>query len=282
MANIREIMTANEKDLYGDMIMDVDTNLKYEHVILSEENQTKVDELRQEMKYAREFEVYGLKPMNKLLFYGASGTGKTLLAKALSNELDYYMLYVDIGRALSNGDVSRAIADIFTLANKYGNCIVFFDECDSVAVSRDNNNSDAGPIRRATNTIFQYLDQMNPTNIFVAATNMLHRLDAAFENRFNLKLEFRRPELKIEETAARFIRDAGSRFELVGSMDEINKATVDKRCTLSYRELKSIVERQMKKAIIRGDLKIPIKDLYEAVAIQQKIKIRFGTDVDNE
>ena len=67
-----------------------------------------------------------------------------------------------------------------------------------------------------------------------------------------------------------------------GKAAESCKATVDKRCTLSYRELKSIVERQMKKAIIRGDLKIPIKDLYEAVAIQQKIKIRFGTDVDNE
>ena len=58
------------------------------------------------------------------------------------------------------------------------------------AWQRDTGGADTGTIRRATNSIFQYLDQMNKTNIFVSATNMLHRLDPAFERRFNLKMEF--------------------------------------------------------------------------------------------
>lgn len=279
MANLLDIMSTQDKDRYGHLVMPVDTNIQIESVILSDENKRKIEEFKEEMEHADELVLYGLSPMNRLLFYGASGCGKTYLAKALSNYLDYYMIYVDIAKALSDGSVSKSISDIFMLAEKYKRCILFFDECDSIAWNRDTQNGEGGVARRATNSIFQSLDQMSPSNVFIAATNMLHRLDAAFENRFNLKLEFRRPELTIEETARKFMTD---RFELSGEIDDVAKATVDKRCLLSYRELRSIVEREMKKAVIRGDFTIPIKNLYESVAIQQKIKVRFGTAEDYE
>lgn len=279
MANISSILTEKEKDQYGHLFMDVDTTISIERVILSDENRAKIEEFKEEMENEALLKSYGLTPINRLLFYGASGCGKTFLAKALSNYLNYYMIYVDIAKALSDGSVSKAISDVFFIANKYGRCIIFFDECDSIAWNRDSSSSEGGVARRATNSIFQSLDQMRTDNVFIAATNMLHRLDVAFENRFNLKLEFRRPELNIEETASKFVN---AQFDIVNDLDPLTKSIIDKRCRLSYRELQSIIDRIMKKAVIRGDMKVGLKELYEAVANQQHIKMQFGTDVDNE
>ena len=102
------------------------------------------------------------------------------------------MLYVDIARSISEGNAAINISNIFKAANKIKNCIVFLDECDSIAWSRDTSLADRGDIRRATNSLFQQLDQMHIDNVFIAATNMLHRLDSAFERRFDLKLEFKK------------------------------------------------------------------------------------------
>ena len=90
-----------------------------------------------EMKNWEKLARYGLKPMNRLLFYGDSGCGKTFLGKALCNHLGYTMLYVDIARALSQGNVAINITNVFKIANSGGNYMVFLDECDSIAWSRD-------------------------------------------------------------------------------------------------------------------------------------------------
>lgn len=279
MANLIDSLTAEDREKYGHLIMRVDTDIKLKSVILSDENSVKIKEFLSEMEHLDTLLRYKLNPMNRLLFYGASGCGKTYLAKALANHLNYYMLYVDIAQALSDGSVATSISDIFLIANKYKRCIIFFDEADSIAWNRDSATPDSGVIRRATNSIFQQLDQMDKSNVFISATNMLHRLDVAFENRFNLKLEFRRPELNVEETAKKFLYPG---FELEDDTDSITKGIIDKRCKLSYRELTSVVERAMKKAVIAGRTTVYTSDLYKDVAVQQKIKIQFGTDVDNE
>ena len=272
MANLLDVMTAAEKEKYEHLVMAVDTNIKISDVILSEDNMSKIEQFKNEIEHADELEIYGLHPMNRILMYGDSGCGKTLLSKALSNYLGYYMVYVDIAKALSDGSVSKSISDIFMLANKYKRCLIFFDECDSIAWNRDTQNGEGGVARRATNSIFQSLDQMSPSNVFVAATNMLHRLDAAFENRFNLKMEFRRPPLDIEEVARKFILP---QFSITGTVGDVKRNTVNKRCTLSYRELRSIVERAMKIAVIDRSMCIDVDSLYDAVAKQQDIRLRY-------
>ena len=156
------------RDIYNRMIMPVDTNISFDRVILSEENRAKIDQFLREVEYRDKLYEHGLEPMNRLLLYGASGTGKTFMTKALSKRLGYFMLYVDISQALADGaTVADNIHQIFKLANYLGECVIMFDEIDSIAWNRDNSGNDAGTIRRATNVIFQHLDQMNHSNIFV-------------------------------------------------------------------------------------------------------------------
>ena len=117
------------KENMRDLTMAVDTNITLESVILSEENRNKVEQFIKENNYRDKLIKYRLKPMNRLLFYGASGCGKTFLAKALSNHLNYRMLYIDIAKSLSDGNVAQNISDIFYIGNSLGNCLIFLDEC---------------------------------------------------------------------------------------------------------------------------------------------------------
>ena len=272
-------LTAEEKELYKDLIQDVDNNIDINSVILSDENRQKLKEFLNEYSFRDQLLSYGLNPVNRLLFYGASGTGKTYLTKALSNYMKYSMLYVDIAKSLSEDTVAMNISNIFKIANKYGKCIIFFDECDSIAWSRDSKSAEGGMVRRATNSLFQQLDQMNKTNIFVSATNMLHRLDPAFERRFDMKFEFRRPDKEIRDVVKKFLLKF---FILNIDVSGDDEQIVKRRSTLSYYELQIITERNMKKAVMRGTTSVNLSDVLNDIAIQMHMKTRFGTNKDDE
>ena len=264
--------------------MPVDTKISLDQVILSPENKEKINIFIREIKYREEFEKYGLSPMNRLLFYGASGTGKTFLAKALSNHLGFKMLYVDIAKTLSDNTVAQNMADIFDVANKAKNCIIFLDECDSITMSRyAMDYSDSAQVRRATNSLFQQLDQMSPYNTFIAATNLLYKIDPAFERRMNLKLEFRRPQLNLKDAIKHFMLPG---FKFIDDVDETTKHIVDGRAAdnkkLSYYEIQGLVERAMKDAILNGHRNVRSSAVYEALSKAMNMKLRFKTDSDPE
>lgn len=271
MANLLDVMTPEEKKEYGHLIMPVDTNINIERVILSDDNRKKIEQFKTEMENVEKIVQYGLEPMNRLLFYGASGTGKTYLSKALSNYMDYYMLYVDIAQALSDGSVSHAISDTFYLANKYERVLLMYDECDSIAFSRESG-ATSETSRRACNSIFQQLDQMKPSVVFISATNLRHKLDPAYMTRFNLQLEFNKPELSIEDTLKKFLKPG---FTYVDNLDEDSKRIVDKKCRLSYRELTSICNSAMKRAVIDNTFVIKLSDLYADVAMVQNFRVNL-------
>lgn len=257
------------------LLMPVDTNIRFDSVVLSDENRQKYAQFINEQKYADKFLKYGLRPINRLLLYGDSGCGKTYSSKALSNELGYKMLYVDIGASLQQGNVSENISLVFKYANKHKRCMIFFDECDSIAWARDSKNAESGDIRRALNGLFQQLDQMDPSNIFVSCTNLLPRLDAAFERRFDMKMEFRRPECDLRELMQKFLFDD---FNLVDDVDNEDANIINRRTQISYYGVQIIVERNMKKAIMANTFDVKTSDIYKDIAIQQGIKIRLNNE----
>lgn len=277
---VYESLSAEYKDIYDRLIMPVDTNISIDSVILTQENKDKIAQFTKEYSYRDKFIEYGLEPMNRILMYGASGTGKTYLSKALSNHLGFTMLYVDIAKSLSEGNIAMNISDIFKLGNHIGKCLIMFDECDVIAWNRDTGtSSDKTEARRATNSIFQHLDQMNTSNIFIAATNMLHRLDPAFERRFSMKMEFRRPELDLKVAIRKFLFH---QFTLVDDVDRTMMEIVERRVKLSYYEIQGIVERAMKRALMNDTLEVKTSDIYNDFAVAMRIKILFKTDKDNE
>lgn len=256
------------------LLMRVDTNIKFESVILSQENKEKISQFVTENKNYNKLVKFGLQPMNRLLFYGDSGTGKTFLGKALSNHLQYRMLYIDIAQSLSTGDVAENLHTVFEYANLKEECLIFLDECDSVAWNRDAKSAEGGLIRRATNSLFQLMDQMKPNVVIICATNLLHRLDPAFERRFNMKLEFRRPKIDLIPNIEHFLFKG---FRLVKDVDD---PIVEKRASgrLSYYEIQGMTERAMKKAVLSDTMDVKLSDIYTELAGVLRIKRKFRTD----
>jgi len=281
----KEDLPKEYQEIWNELIMPVDTNISFDKVILSDENKSKYTAIINEQKYRDKLESYGLQAMNRLLLYGASGTGKTFSIKALSNLLDYTMIYVDIAKALTDGNVAINISNLFKLGNyiadNFGGAILFLDEADAVAWSRDAGNSDGGVIRRATNSIFQGMDQMSPHIIFAAATNLLHRLDAAFERRFNLKLLFTRPQLDIDESIKHFIYP---KFIINDDVDDTVREIVKRRASqyakLSYYELEELVKRAMKRSVLNDTNIVNTSDIYNDLTEAMNFKIKFGTGTD--
>ena len=269
------------REIWDNVIMPVNTNISLEKVILSPENREKVNNFIKEISYREQLIEFGLEPQNRLLLYGASGTGKTFMSKALAHELNYTMLYVDIAKALSEGDVAERIADIFKLGNYIETAIIFLDECDSVAWNRDGASTDGGTIRRATNSIFQGLDQMNSKCIFISATNMLHRLDPAFERRFNMKMMFKRPELDMDEAIKHFIYP---KFiindDVVETVREIVKRRAKQNAKLSYYEIEEVVKKAMKRSVLNDTNIVNTSEIYDDIAANMRFRVKVDDNDD--
>lgn len=271
------------KEVYDRLCMPVDTNISLDSVILSDENKQKIQDFLKELQYRDKLYKYGLEPMNRILMYGASGCGKTYLQKALQNYLGYTMLYIDISQALSDDSVQKNLQDIFRLANYMGNCVIMLDECDSIAWQRDQSaTGDSGKIRRATNTVFQQLDQMDHSCVFIQATNMLHRLDNAFERRFNMKMAFYRPQLDMKIAIKKFMFP---KFTLIDDVDVEAANIIERRAKdnakLSYYEIQVLVEKAMKRAILNDTDVVKMSDIYKDLAINMNMKVKFNTGSDD-
>ena len=274
---IYKLLPEEYKEVWDSMLMPVDTSINFDQVILSEENKIKYADFMREQEKKDLLVKYGFYPVNRLLLYGASGTGKTFSLKALANKLGYIMIYVDIAQALSQGNVAQNIHKIFDLSHILGECLIFFDECDSIAWNRDTGTPESGNARRATNAIFQCLDQMDYRCVFASATNMLNRLDLAFERRFDIKLQFFTPKLDIEESIKHFNRN---RFEIDDNVEPAKAVIVQRRMEqspkASYYGIEVAVEGAMKQSLLdSGQPILHTADVYERLARALGVKFRI-------
>lgn len=274
MSNIDEL-EENLKDEYNRLIMQVDTEISLSSVILSSENKDKIKQFIKQQSYKDKLEQAGLEPMNRILMYGASGTGKTYLSKALSNHLGYKMLYISIANALTDGNAARNVDAVFEIANKLHKCIIFLDECDSIMWNRDAKSSESGEIRRATSSMFQNLDQMDSSNIFISATNMIYRLDPAFERRFDLKMRFDTPDLDIKQVIKRFMLPYFRVKDNVGKeYADIIQMRLRNEEKLSYYGMKNCIENVMKEAVLNDTNIVETKKIYDELAKLYDIKLK--------
>lgn len=134
--------------------------------------------------------------MNKFLFYGAPGTGKTETAKHMSRILNRDLFKVDVELLIDSklGQTAKNIAELFEEINSLvipSKAIVLFDELDSLVLDRTNDN-DVREMGRATSTFLRKLDEMNPSIVIIATTNLHGQMDKAIIRRFDSMIDFSR------------------------------------------------------------------------------------------
>ncbi|QAU25007.1 ATP-binding protein [Dyella sp. M7H15-1] len=125
-----------------------------------------------------------------VLFHGLTGTGKTMAASIIANELNLGLYRVDLANVLSKyiGETEKHLAQLFDKAETM-NVVLYFDEAESL-FSKRTETRDAHD--RYANVQTGYLLQRIETypGIVVLSTNLLKNIDNAFTRRFKFIIEY--------------------------------------------------------------------------------------------
>jgi len=117
-----------------------------------------------------------------ILLHGASGTGKTMLAKAVATESEANFVSVRGPELLSKwvGESERGIREIFKRARQSSPCVIFFDEIDSIAPIRGGG-AETQVTERVVSQLLTELDGMQEMHgvVVLAATNRADMIDPA-------------------------------------------------------------------------------------------------------
>ncbi|TGK87152.1 AAA family ATPase [Leptospira noumeaensis] len=130
-----------------------------------------------------------------VLFEGEPGVGKTSMAKIVSHLCGVPMVYVPVESILSKyyGESSQNLAMVFDAAALFPKCMLFLDEIDSLATSREDGLFEA--TRNLLSVLLRKLDGFSERSgtITIGATNRKADLDSALLSRFDRKIYFPLP-----------------------------------------------------------------------------------------
>lgn len=179
---------------------------RLEHLVLPEATLRQVREIsaaiaQRERVYARwrMAERTGRGNGLMILFAGASGTGKTMTAAVIANELELDLYRIDLATVVSKyiGETEKNLDRIFASARTC-NGILFFDEADALFGKRSEV-KDAHD-RYANIEIAYLLQKMEDhPGVVILATNLAKNLDQAFSRRMHYTLDFPRPDPVLRE-----------------------------------------------------------------------------------
>ena len=134
------------------------------------------------MKYPTLYSKLGHRMPRGILLHGPSGTGKTLLAKAVATESEANFISVRGPELLSKwvGESERGIREIFRRARQASPCVIFFDEIDSIAPVRGVGGETA-VTERVVSQLLTELDGIESLHgvVVLAATNRADMIDTA-------------------------------------------------------------------------------------------------------
>ena len=171
----------------------VDNKIKLSDIVGQQNAKNKIKVL---IKYLENPEKFGPWAPKNILFYGLPGTGKTMLVKALANELEVPLHLIKATSLIGEhvGDSASKIHDLFKKASEKSPSIIFIDEMDAIALDRSFQ-SLRGDVSEIVNSLLTEMDGINENEsvITIGATNNPISLDYAVRSRFEEEIEFKLP-----------------------------------------------------------------------------------------
>jgi len=241
-------------------------------------------ELRTAIEFNKVFPEYATDAKTRIVLYGPPGTGKTALAKAVAKDMDAVFMNVSSDQLVSRyfGESKQKVNAMFNVAKKKQKetgkpVIIFLDEVDDIAKSRDNEN-----VHEATkgilNRLIAELDGFNNADskniTLIASTNKPWTLDSAFLQRMDQAIYADPP-------------DKEDRLDIlkihIEKMKKQNDfAGIDK--DVNIRKLASLTEgytgRELKKIIDKAKKNVKDEMMTIYMTTGQKSKLRPVNQID--
>jgi len=242
--------------------------------------ENEIKEVRESVEYPLTkpeiFQRIGVEPPKGILLYGAPGTGKTLLAKAVAHEARATFIRMSGSELVHKfiGEGAGLVRELFMLARERAPAIVFIDEIDAVGSTRTNDGtSGSAEVQR---TLMQLLAEMDGFDTrgdvrIMAATNRVDMLDPALlrPGRFDRIIEIPLPDVK---GRLEILKIHSGKMQLLGiDLNEIVEMTEN----TTGAELQAICREAGMMAVRRDAMAIERNDFIEAV---RKVKSEMVTD----
>ena len=175
---LREVTPSGMREVFIE-----NPDVKWEQVGgLAEVKRELMEAVEWPMKYPALYDKLGHKMPRGILLHGPSGTGKTLMAKAVATQSEANFVSVRGPELLSKwvGESERGIREIFKRARQSAPCVIFFDEIDSIAPIRGAG-GETVVTERVVSQLLTELDGMENMHgvVVLAATNRADMIDPA-------------------------------------------------------------------------------------------------------
>ena len=231
----------------------VDESASWDSLILQEPTIRRLKSICSMVKNAEALRAQHIDVPRAALLFGPPGTGKTQIARTLANESG--LAFIAAGpsdlKAGFTGQSGQLVRTLFERARGSAPCILFIDEIESGAASRDGGKTDqfTGEI---VNELLTQMDGVKKKtgDVFVlAATNHPKLVDAAVLSRFEERIEIPNPGLdERRRMIATFIGKRRVDFDVASAAEEL--ATLSEG--MSGRDLSSLVRKASQQAVQRA------------------------------
>jgi hypothetical protein len=241
------------------------TLMDWEDLVLHESTALQLQEILLWPEYGsqllEDLEMAGnIQPGYRALFYGPSGTGKTITAALIGKKVDKPVYRTDLSQLVSKyiGETEKNLEKVFTVAASR-DWILFFDEADALFGKRTTiGSSNDRFANQETAYLLQRIEFCN--NIVILATNLKTNLDEAYTRRFQSIVYF-----PIPAEAERLRLWQGAFSHQVSFDEAIDFDAIAKKYDISGGSIVNVVRYATLMAVSRGTLEISHDDLIDGV-----------------
>lgn len=167
-------------------------NLRHE-MILPKAVESHFQRIEKEYVARERLAHFGLKPRQKILFYGSPGCGKSMGAERIAWNIGLPFLKVRFEAVMSSylGESAANLKSLFESIKNYP-CVLLLDEFDFIAKARSSG-QDVGEMHRMVNILLNLLEDYDAPGLLIATTNLEGTLDKALFRRFDDIIEIPKP-----------------------------------------------------------------------------------------
>lgn len=232
-------------------------------IVLSNENHSIIEKVLLEYRRIEVLQTYGLRPVDRMLFYGPPGCGKTLTAEVIASELNYPLAVVRMDSLISSflGETAANIRKVFDFSQA-APMIILFDEFDALAKERSDT-SEHGELKRVVNAVLQMMDSYESKSILIAATNHESILDSAIWRRFEEVVIFKPPTLlQLRNLLEMKMRGVRREFDpRESSITSMFKG-------LSHADVERVLRRAIKEMVLQGQEFLQTQHLKTSIKLE--------------